>query len=84
MTRKLACIAMALACAAIAAAGDNVLALLQDGPARIVAVDVNPAQTALLQLKMTAIARLADPARVAGFLGAVPDAAVQVVPLNES
>ncbi|HEY5629250.1 MAG TPA: DUF3419 family protein, partial [Candidatus Limnocylindrales bacterium] len=59
---------------AIAAAGDNVLALLQDDPARILAIDVNPAQTALLRLKMAAIARLAGPAQVAAFLGAVPAA----------
>lgn len=57
---------------AIAAAGDNVLALLQDDPARIVAVDVNPAQTALVLLKMAAIERLTEPGRVAAFLGANP------------
>jgi S-adenosylmethionine-diacylglycerol 3-amino-3-carboxypropyl transferase len=57
---------------AIAAAGDNVLALLRDDPARIVAVDVNPAQTALLRLKMAAIACLGEPGRVAAFLGASP------------
>jgi S-adenosylmethionine-diacylglycerol 3-amino-3-carboxypropyl transferase len=57
---------------AIAAAGDNVLALLTDDPARIVAVDVNAAQVALLQLKVAAIRTLPEAGRVAAFLGAAP------------
>lgn len=57
---------------AIAAAGDNVLALLQDDPARVLAVDVSPAQTALVHLKMAALAGLADAGEVRGFLGAQP------------
>ncbi len=40
---------------AICSAGDNVLALLLDGPATITAVDLNPAQTAILDLKLTAL-----------------------------
>jgi len=57
---------------AIAAAGDNVLALLADDPARILAVDVNPAQTALLELKIAAIRCLTGPDDVAAFVGAAP------------
>lgn len=57
---------------AIAAAGDNVLALLQDDPGLILAIDINPAQTALLQLKIAAIRCLDEPAQVGGFLGARP------------
>lgn len=59
---------------AIGAAGDNVLALLLDDPASILAVDSNPAQTALLELKRAAFQRLAGD-RVAGFVGAAPDRA---------
>lgn len=58
---------------AIGAAGDNVLALLQDDPGALLAIDVNPAQTALLELKMAAIRQLGDPGRVRAFLGATPD-----------
>jgi S-adenosylmethionine-diacylglycerol 3-amino-3-carboxypropyl transferase len=47
---------------AIGAAGDNVLGLLLDGPARIIAVDLNPAQTALLELKGAAIGTLGQAA----------------------
>ena len=54
---------------AIAAAGDNVIALLQDDPGSVLAVDLNPAQTALLQLKIAAIRLIRDPAEVASFLG---------------
>jgi len=57
---------------AIAAAGDNVLALLQDDPGRVLAVDVNPSQTALVGLKIAAIRGLADADQVRGFLGGAP------------
>lgn len=57
---------------AIAAAGDNVLALLQDDPGLILAIDINPAQTALLELKIEAIRCLDEPAQVGGFLGVRP------------
>jgi S-adenosylmethionine:diacylglycerol 3-amino-3-carboxypropyl transferase len=43
---------------AIASAGDNVLNMLLAEPKEIVAVDVNPAQTALCELKMAAIKQL--------------------------
>jgi S-adenosylmethionine-diacylglycerol 3-amino-3-carboxypropyl transferase len=55
---------------AIAAAGDNTLALLQDDPGRVLAIDVNPSQTALVDLKLAAIGRLTDPDEVRRFLGA--------------
>lgn len=54
----------------IAAAGDNTLALLRDDPARVIAIDVNPAQTALVTLKMAAIRTLPDAGQVGRFLGA--------------
>ena len=38
----------------IASAGDNALALLAEGPAEVVAVDLNPAQLACLQLRCAA------------------------------
>ncbi|KAL1499301.1 hypothetical protein AB1Y20_011509 [Prymnesium parvum] len=43
---------------AIASAGDNVLNLLLAEPKSILAVDVNPAQVALVQLKLAAIRQL--------------------------
>jgi len=52
---------------AIGAAGDNVLAMLQDEPGRIIAVDSEPAQCALIKLKLAA-ARVLDPDEVAPFL----------------
>lgn len=57
---------------AIGAAGDNVLALLQDDPAVVLAVDVNPAQTALLHLKMAASRCVDDAGQLRSFLGAAP------------
>jgi S-adenosylmethionine-diacylglycerol 3-amino-3-carboxypropyl transferase len=58
---------------AIAAAGDNVLGMLVDDPARIVAVDVNPAQIAVTELKAAALCHLnADDLHA--FLGLRPQA----------
>jgi S-adenosylmethionine-diacylglycerol 3-amino-3-carboxypropyl transferase len=54
----------------IAAAGDNTLALLQDDPGRVLAVDVNPSQTALVHLKVAAIRHLDDAEQFGGFVGA--------------
>jgi S-adenosylmethionine-diacylglycerol 3-amino-3-carboxypropyl transferase len=54
----------------IAAAGDNTLALLQDDPGRVLAVDVNPSQTALTHLKIAAIRHLVDAEQIGGFVGA--------------
>jgi S-adenosylmethionine-diacylglycerol 3-amino-3-carboxypropyl transferase len=54
----------------IASAGDNAFALLAEG-AEVVAVDLSPAQLALLELKRTAIERLEDDALLS-FLGVQP------------
>src|SRR5262245_33413112 len=42
----------------IASAGDNALALLAEGPARVIAVDMNPAQLACVRLRVAAIRTL--------------------------
>jgi len=57
---------------AIGSAGDNVIGLLLDDPGRVVAVDLNPSQTALVELKL---ATLRDaPNELAVFVGGVPAA----------
>jgi S-adenosylmethionine-diacylglycerol 3-amino-3-carboxypropyl transferase len=56
---------------AIAGAGCNVLALLLAAPRRIVAIDVSPAQTALLELKLSGLRCLSHSDFVA-MLGARP------------
>ncbi|MEB3198898.1 MAG: DUF3419 family protein [Synechococcaceae cyanobacterium] len=53
----------------IASGGDNSLALLAGGPSRLIAIDSNPAQIALLQLKLAAITTL-DQGPLLEFLGA--------------
>ncbi len=55
----------------IASGGDNALALLLGRPRSLTAVDVNPAQLHLLELKMRAIEAL-DHGDLACFLGARP------------
>ena len=45
-------------CLSIASAGDNVLALIGAGAKRVIAVDLNPAQIACLELRVTAIRKL--------------------------
>jgi S-adenosylmethionine-diacylglycerol 3-amino-3-carboxypropyl transferase len=45
-------------CLSIASAGDNTLALLSRGPARVIAVDLNPAQLACLELRVAAYREL--------------------------
>jgi len=57
---------------AVGAAGDNAIGLLLDDPRRIVAVDVNPAQTALVELKRAAVKTA--PGEVAEFVGGIPSA----------
>ena len=52
----------------IASAGCNVLNLLLGAPRRIVAIDVNPAQVAMLDLKLAALRRL-DHAQLLALLG---------------
>src|SRR5262245_30023650 len=43
----------------ISSAGDNALALLAEGPERVIAVDLNPAQLACLRLRISAYKHLA-------------------------
>ena len=45
-------------CLSIASAGDNTLAMLSRSPARVIAVDVNPAQLACLELRVAAYREL--------------------------
>lgn len=45
-------------CLSIAAAGDNSLSLLTRSPKKVIAIDLNPCQLALLQLKVKAIKEL--------------------------
>ena len=53
----------------IGSAGDNALALLARGVASVSSVDLNPAQTALCELKKVAISKV-DNAEFADLLGA--------------
>lgn len=53
---------------AITSGGDNLLDLLRDDPERIVAIDINPAQAWLFELKRAAIRRL-DHAGLLDLLG---------------
>ena len=45
-------------CLSIASAGDNALAMLAKGPRRVVALDMNPAQLACVELRVAAFRRL--------------------------
>lgn len=58
-------------CLSIASAGDNTLSLLAGGAASVVAVDLSPAQLALVELKMAAFRRLPYE-ELLGFLGVRP------------
>lgn len=55
----------------IASAGDNALALLTLDPDEVVAVDLNPAQLACLELRLAAFRRL-EHEELLAFLGAAP------------
>jgi S-adenosylmethionine-diacylglycerol 3-amino-3-carboxypropyl transferase len=55
----------------VTSAGDNVLALLLRGPRSVTAIDCNPAQQALLELKLAAIRRL-DHDEFVALLGVRP------------
>jgi S-adenosylmethionine-diacylglycerol 3-amino-3-carboxypropyl transferase len=56
---------------AIGASGDNPLCFVTAGPRSVTALDFNPTQNFLLELKISAIERL-DPLEVQAFLGARP------------
>lgn len=58
-------------CLSIASAGDNALALLTRRPERIVAVDLNPAQLACLELRVAAYRELAH-AELLELIGSRP------------
>ena len=61
----------------IAAAGDNSFALLLEDPAKVVCVDMSPAQVALMQLKQEAIRQLSHPDLLV-LLGVEPGDALAV------
>ncbi len=48
-------------CLSIASAGDNTLSLLARGPARVIALDLNPSQLACLELRVAAYRTLTHP-----------------------
>jgi S-adenosylmethionine-diacylglycerol 3-amino-3-carboxypropyl transferase len=48
-------------CLSIGSAGDNTLALLSKAPARVIAIDLNPAQLACLELRVAAYRELSHP-----------------------
>ncbi len=48
-------------CLSIASAGDNTLAMLSRNPKRVIAVDLNPAQIACLELRVAAYRELTHP-----------------------
>jgi S-adenosylmethionine-diacylglycerol 3-amino-3-carboxypropyl transferase len=56
------------ACLSIASGGENCLSLLSRSPAKVVAIDCNPAQLALLELKVAAFRNLSH-AELLMFLG---------------
>src|SRR3954465_10372273 len=58
-------------CLSIASAGDNTLALLTRDPARVVAVDLSPAQLACLELRVAAYRALGH-AELLELLGSAP------------
>lgn len=58
-------------CLSIASAGDNALALLASGPAKVIAVDMNPAQLACLELRVAAYREL-EHAELLELIGSRP------------
>ena len=58
-------------CLSIGSAGDNTLALLTRHPARVIAVDLNPAQIACLELRVAAYRRLSH-AELLELIGSTP------------
>lgn len=60
-------------CLSIASAGDNALAMLSKAPAKVLAIDINPAQLAALELRVAAFRELSHPELLA-LIGSVGDA----------
>jgi S-adenosylmethionine-diacylglycerol 3-amino-3-carboxypropyl transferase len=58
-------------CLSVASGGENSLSLLACGPSAVVAVDISPAQIALVELKCAAI-RALDHATAIAFIGLAP------------
>jgi S-adenosylmethionine-diacylglycerol 3-amino-3-carboxypropyl transferase len=58
-------------CLSIASAGDNSLALLSRGPARVIALDLNPSQLACLELRVAAYRALSH-GELLELIGSVP------------
>ena len=57
-------------CLSIASAGDNALAMLSKGPAKVLAIDISPAQLAALELRVAAFRKLSHPELLA-LIGSV-------------
>jgi S-adenosylmethionine-diacylglycerol 3-amino-3-carboxypropyl transferase len=60
-------------CVSIASAGDNTLSLLSRGPARVLAVDLSPAQLACLELRVAAY-RVLEHSELLELIGSSPSA----------
>jgi S-adenosylmethionine-diacylglycerol 3-amino-3-carboxypropyl transferase len=58
-------------CVSIASSGDNALALLGKGPARVIALDLSPAQMACVELRVAAYRVLQHP-ELLELIGSVP------------
>lgn len=58
-------------CLSIASAGDNTLALLTKAPKRVIAVDINPAQLACLELRVAAY-RALEHSELLELIGSLP------------
>jgi S-adenosylmethionine-diacylglycerol 3-amino-3-carboxypropyl transferase len=58
-------------CLSIASAGDNALAMLSKSPARVIAIDLNPAQLACLELRVAAYRELSHP-ELLELIGSMP------------
>src|SRR5574342_116188 len=58
-------------CLSIASAGDNTLAMLAQGPRRVIAVDTNPAQLACLDLRVATFRALSH-AELLELMGSTP------------
>jgi len=68
-------------CLSIASAGDNTLAMLAKHPARIIAVDLNPAQLACLELRVAAYRELQHP-ELLELIGSLPSTRREVLYLR--
>ncbi|WP_017718148.1 DUF3419 family protein [Kamptonema formosum] len=60
-------------CLSVASAGDNTLAMLSRSPKKVIAVDLNPAQIACLELRVAAYRQLSHP-ELLELIGSVPAA----------